>query len=358
MKHFAAAQTVLLTLDLLDSDQDKSMLKGNASALVHKAKFIEDKLNTAPGFKAFMVNSAEARLVRKYYTDRMRRYIADDKVYQQLLPDFAVGCRRLTPGNPYMRAVQKENVKIHRCAVAKVTPDSIIGSNGDEVKVDTIICATGFDTSFIPRHPIVGRNGISIQDKWSSVPEGYMSVAVPDMPNYFTVMGPSFPIANGSVMGALQAAAKYILQMVQKIQREHIHSLWPKQSVTDAFNEHTQAWMAGAAWQDSKCRSWYKDNRTGRVNAIWPGSSLHFCETMKYPRFEDYEIRYESSANMWEFMGLGFTKNMLSDDPDLSPYISTEEVDDKFIRFEPDLAAEDASLQKMAQMVHDMPTSL
>lgn len=334
------------------------MLKGNAEALVQKAKFIEDKLNTAPGFKAFMVNSAEARMVRKYYTDRMRRYIADNEVYQQLLPDFAVGCRRLTPGNPYMRAVQRENVKIHRCAVTKVTPHSIIGSNGDEVKVDTIICATGFDTSFIPRHPIVGRNGISIQDKWSSVPEGYMSVAVPDMPNYFTVMGPSFPIANGSVMGALQAAAKYILQMVQKIQREHIHSLWPKQSVTDAFNEHTQAWMAGAAWQDPKCRSWYKDNRTGRVNAIWPGSSLHFCQVMKYPRFEDYEIRYESSANMWEFMGLGFTKNMLSDKPDLSPYISTEEVDDQFIRYEPDLAAEDASLQKMAQMVHDMPTSL
>ena len=81
---------------IIDSDEDKSILRENADALVNKAKSIEDKLNTPAGLKAFMVNSAEAKMIRKHFTDRMRKYITDDEIFQQLLPDFAVGCRRLT----------------------------------------------------------------------------------------------------------------------------------------------------------------------------------------------------------------------------------------------------------------------
>ncbi|KAI8187159.1 FAD-binding monooxygenase moxY [Colletotrichum sp. SAR 10_75] len=334
---------------------ERESMKSDTKALVHKAKFIEDKLNTAAGLRAFMVHSAEARMIREHFTDRMRKFIHRDDIFEQLLPNFAVGCRRLTPGNPYMRAVQKENIELHRGAVTKVTPSTIIASNGDEVEVDTIICATGFDVSFRPPFSVVGRNGISLQEKWKKVPEGYLSVGVPDIPNYFTVVGPSFPIANGSVMGPLQAVGRYILKAIQKMQRENIASIVPKQSVADQFNEHAQAWMVGTAWADSGCRSWYKDNNTGRVNAIWPGSSLHFCELIAEPRYEDFEIKYSNKHNMWEFLGLGFTKNMMAENGDLSPYMALDAIDRAFVEYEPDKGAEDARVMRMADMVHDGP---
>ncbi|KAJ3549749.1 hypothetical protein NM208_g333 [Fusarium decemcellulare] len=330
-------------------------IKHKPEALVKKAKYIEDKLNTAAGLRAFMIHSEEARLIRQHFTARMRKLIQKDDIFDQLLPNFAVGCRRLTPGNPYMKAVQKTNVEIHRCAVTKVTPTSVIGSNGDEVEVDTIICATGFDVSFRPRYAVTGRRGVTIQAKWRNVPEGYLSLAVPDIPNYFTVMGPSFPIANGSVMGPLQAACKYILKMIQKMQRDRIRSISPKQSVTDQFNEHVQAWVGGTAWADPQCRSWYKDNKTGRVNAIWAGSSLHFCELVKEPRYEDFDIEYQNRSNMWEFLGLGFTKDMLREGGDLSPYLSMNELDMEFINYVPDKEAEDERVKRLSEMVHDGP---
>lgn len=61
--------------------------------------------------------------------------------------------------------------------------------------------------------------------------------------------------------------------------------------------------------------------------ATCPPAPRNTLEVMEYPRFEDYEIRYEISATVWEFMGLGLTKKMPSEEPDLRPYISTEEVD-------------------------------
>lgn len=155
-----------------------------------------------------------------------------------------------------MRAVQQKNVTLHKAAVARVEGNKIIGTNGNTVEADTLICATGFDVSYVPRYRMKGRNGVLLQDKWAVIPEGYMGLAVPDMPNYFVFQGPTFPVSNGSVMGPLQAVGAYIVQVIHKMQTERIHSLNPKQSVADAFNAHAQTWIKGSCWADPKCRSW------------------------------------------------------------------------------------------------------
>lgn len=295
-------------------------------------------------------------MARKQFSDRMREFIPDDEIYDMLLPNFAVGCRRLTPGDPFMKAVQKPNVTLHKAAVTRVTPHSVIDSNGDEAEVDTIICATGFDVSYVPHYPMKGRNGVLLQDKWSKIPQGYMGLAVPDMPNYFVFQGPTFPVSNGSVLGPLQAVGNYIIQVIHKMQREHIHSFEPKQSVTDQFNHHAQTWINGTTWQDPNCRAWYKDNNTGRVNSVWPGSSLHYTEMVRYPRFEDYNIKYENDQNMFAFMGLGFTRGQ-AEGGDLSPYITKEGIEKKFYAFKP-MPDEDERVRERRYKVNEGPKAL
>lgn len=328
-------------------------MREDTTALVAKAKDLEGKLNTAMGLKAMMTSSAEAKLVKKFFAGLMRDKILDDEIYKKLIPDFSVGCRRLTPGNPFMAAIQQKNVTLHKTPVVKVTPTSVIGGNGDEVEVDTIICATGFDVSYIPKYTMKGRNGVLLQDKWKSQPEGYMGLAVPEMPNYFVFQGPNFPVANGSVMGPLQAVGAYIVQVIQKMQKEKVHSFCPRQDVSDKFNDHCQAWIQGTTWAEKSCRSWYKNLETGRVNSIWPGSSLQFCEMVELPRYEDYEIKYTNSKNMFAFMGLGFTNNQISDKGDLSPYIQEGNLEKRFYSFVP-TGGEEKKIADRDMMVNDV----
>jgi hypothetical protein len=73
------------------------------------------------------------------------------------------------------------------------------------------------------------------------------------------------PVENGSVTGPLFGVAKYTIQIINKMQREHIKSWVPRQDITDRFNEHAQEWIKHTVWK-SDCRSWYKNNETGRVN--------------------------------------------------------------------------------------------
>ena len=305
------------------TDEQISERRANHKKLVGDAHYIESQINTAAGLKAFMTNSLEAKLSRQLFSGRMKERIKDPELLRQMLPSFTPGCRRVTPGNPYQDAVQKENVTMHFCPVTALTETGVVGADGVETEVDTVVCATGFDVSYVPRFPIIGHNGLDLREKWKVLPEGYLGLAVPDMPNYFMFIGPTWPVENGSVMGPLFTVSNYVVQWIKKMQAEHIHSFAPKQSVTDLFNEHAQTWIKGTCWEED-CRSWYKNNETGRVNAVWPGSSLHYCDVIKVPRYEDFDIKYTDTHNMWAFLGLGFTPNQLADKGDLAHYISEE----------------------------------
>lgn len=109
----------------------------------------------------------------------------DEKLIKVLIPSFPLSCRRMTPGIDYLESLTKPNARVVTESIARVVPDGLVLDSGEHIVVDAVICATGFDVSFRPRFPIVGRGG-NLQDVWArNLPKAYMSCAVPDMPNYF-----------------------------------------------------------------------------------------------------------------------------------------------------------------------------
>lgn len=78
-----------------------------------------------------------------------------------------------------MKAIQQKNVNVHFTAVTEVTENGVIGADGTETKCDTLVCATGFDTSFKPPFDVVGKNGVDLRDKWKDEPNGYLGVVCP-----------------------------------------------------------------------------------------------------------------------------------------------------------------------------------
>lgn len=90
-----------------------------------------------------------------------------------------------------MKAIQAPNVAVHFTPVVQVKPNSVVGEDGTEVEVDTVVCATGFDVSYKPRFPIVGRDGVDLAERWAKTPEAYLGVGVPELPNFLTFIGPT-----------------------------------------------------------------------------------------------------------------------------------------------------------------------
>ncbi|EMT71967.1 Putative sterigmatocystin biosynthesis monooxygenase stcW [Fusarium odoratissimum] len=261
-------------------------------------------------FAASIKNSETQEKGRQWAEKMMSSAIASPELREKLIP-WELGCRRLTPSLPYLKAIQEPNVNVIRTGIRRITEKGIETDDGEVHEVDTLICATGFNTSFSSRFNIVGRNGVSLRTMWKTRgPEAYLGMAIAGLPNYFTLLGPNCPIANGSLIPCIESralnSAKYIVQAITKIQTDQIRSLDVKQPIQDAFNDYVQEVHKDLVWTGS-CQSWYKDRKSGRVVAVWPGSSIHFMEMIANPRWEDFEIKYINS-NPFSFMGNGISQ--------------------------------------------------
>ncbi|KAG4281911.1 hypothetical protein FPRO06_10815 [Fusarium proliferatum] len=268
-------------------------------------KQIEQQMNE--NFAASIKNSEAQEKGRQWAEKMMSSAIASPELREKLIPSWELGCRRLTPSLPYLKAIQEPNVNVIRTGIRRITEKGIETDDGEIHEVDTLICATGFNTSFSSRFNILGRNGVSLRTMWKARgPEAYLGMAIAGLPNYFTLLGPNCPIANGSLIPCIESSAKYIVQAITKIQTDQIRSLDVKQPIQDAFNDYVQEVHKDLVWTGS-CQSWYKDRKSGRVVAVWPGSSIHFMEMIASPRWEDFDIKYINS-NPFSFMGNGISQ--------------------------------------------------
>src|SRR5262249_34908077 len=100
--------------------------------------------------------------------------------------NFAVGCRRPTPGNGYLEALCEDNVTVVSSDITEFTPKGLRTADGEEHEFDIIVCATGFDVSWRPHYPTIGRNGVDMSKYWKDTPNTYLSITVANFPNYIS----------------------------------------------------------------------------------------------------------------------------------------------------------------------------
>ena len=169
--------------------------------LISVRKANESGLNSM--FGLYIQDTAIQRDMKQNMINQMQEKLQDKDLESKLIPQWGVGCRRLTPGINYLETLHKDNVKVVYGEINQITERGCKCDDGNEYPVDILICATGFDTSFRPRFPLHGFNGKNLQDEWAKEPKSYLGIAAPGFPNYLIFLGPNCPIGNGPVLSAI-----------------------------------------------------------------------------------------------------------------------------------------------------------
>ncbi|KAJ9614291.1 hypothetical protein H2200_002427 [Cladophialophora chaetospira] len=244
----------------------------------------------------------------------------DPILTKRMIPNFSLGCRRMTPGSGYLHSLTQKNVECVHKSVVRLTETGIVDDSGAEHEVDVVVCATGFDTSFTPHFKLTGRDGADIKEQFGDFPVGYLGITVHNFPNFFILIGPNGPTSHGSLLQVLEWYTRYAFEVIEKVQREGIKSFEPKISVIKEHYNYTHEFMKRMVWS-SVCRSWFKNGKVhGPVTAIYPGSRLHFFELLNQVRWEDYELGYQSK-NRFQFLGNGYTHREIGEDTDSVWYL-------------------------------------
>jgi hypothetical protein len=216
-----------------------------------------------------------------------------------------------------------------------MTEKGFIDHEGNEHEVDVLICATGFNTTWIPRFPFINGKGVDLKDLWTpNNISSYLSIGIPTFPNYFSYCGPYGPLGHGSFMPLIEKWTKYMFDAIEKAQVENIKSYTPRLDLSNQFRQHADLFLKRTAWT-SPCSSWFKQGTTDGQAVVYPGSRLSFMHLMEKPRYEDFEIAYWDD-NRYAFLGDGFDTREY-DGRDITNYLGLLDGEDAQPDYDEDL---------------------
>ncbi|MGW6422580.1 flavin-containing monooxygenase [Nocardia sp. NPDC055053] len=236
---------------------------------------------------AWVYSKMAAAVVKSWSKAHMRRQTkAKPGLFEQVWPDYPIGCKRILFSDSYLPALTEPNVEVTSEKITRITPEGVHTADGREHDVDVIIWGTGFKTTeFLAPMTITGAEGLPLEQEWKTGAHAYYGMTVPRFPNLFIMYGPNTNTGGGSIIYFLEAQAEYLGDYVAHLTATG-KPLTVRPEVEQAYDEQIQARLSGSVW--SQCTSWYRQ-ADGRITTNWPLLGFQY---KKQARFDpaDYEV--------------------------------------------------------------------
>ena len=222
-------------------------------------------------------------LVERLAKANLARAIDDPEMRRKLTPDYRLGCKRVLQSNTYYPAFNRDNVDLVTDHIREIVPDGVIDENGVKHEADVLIYGTGFHVvdafDFLD---IQGRDGLDVAKQFREHGvETYLGMTIHGVPNLFLMLGPNTALGHNSVVFMIEQQTKYILTMLDEMDRRGAGVVEVTKQAQDDWNEEIQRLVSKGIWTQGGCTSWYLDAQ-GKNRTIWPKFTFQYWwETRK-----------------------------------------------------------------------------
>ncbi|MFT4050693.1 MAG: NAD(P)/FAD-dependent oxidoreductase [Microbacterium sp.] len=209
--------------------------------------------------------------------------VPDHRLRAALTPDSPFGCKRVLLSDEFYPAVASDAVMLEPSALARVHGRDLVAASGARHgSIDALVLATGFETAQQPYAALVeGESGRSLAQHWARGMTAAAATVVAGFPNLFVLGGPHAALPHTSSLFVLEAQAAFVREALAR--RGGAGSGAGALRVDPAAEAAETAWIeqrtAGRSWTGG-CRSWYLDDRSGRVTVMWPDTVGEFERMM------------------------------------------------------------------------------
>ncbi len=218
------------------------------------------------------------------------KQVKDPELREKVTPSYDIGCKRLLISNDFYPALASDNVDLITDGIERVTPDGIVGNDGVERKVDTIIYGTGFDVvGNLTRAKIVGRGGVELAEAWEhDGASAHLGISVAGFPNFFLIIGPNTGLGHTSMIFMIERQVEYIVKTLETLKRRGDDYADVRPEAERAFTTKVRSKLSGSVWE-SGCSSWYLDDK-GRPVTVWPYFTFKYWADTRRVREDEYEF--------------------------------------------------------------------
>ena len=214
--------------------------------------------------------------------------VEDEDLRERLRPNYRAACKRMIFSPNYYQSIQNPKVELVTAGIERVEAKGVRLEDGRLMELDLLVLATGFRADrFMRPMELVGRNGVKLEEVWAKRPQAYLSISIPDFPNFFMLNGPNGPVGNFSLIDIAERQMAYIEQLIELVVSGRCREVSASPQAMARFDADRIEAAKKTIWA-SGCKSWYLDAEG--VPASWPWSQKRFQQEMSKPRLEDYVL--------------------------------------------------------------------
>jgi cation diffusion facilitator CzcD-associated flavoprotein CzcO len=233
-----------------------------------------------------------ARVAERVGRRFLRRQVEDPVVRDKLTPRYALGCKRPSFSNDYLRTFNRDNVVLETEDIEAITRTGVRTADGVEHQVDVLILATGFkvfERDNMPSFQVTGVGGRDLAAWWDEHRlQAYQGVSVPRFPNLYSILGP-YGYNGSSYFNLIEIQARHILRCLGHARRTGATRVEVTERANSRYHRDMLARRPRQVFFQDSCavaNSYYFD-RHGDV-ALRPSLTLEMMWTSATFDLDDY----------------------------------------------------------------------
>jgi cyclohexanone monooxygenase len=207
-------------------------------------------------------------------------------VSERLRPQHPWGCKRPLLSNDFYPAFNRPNLELVTDSIDVIRGQVIRTSDSRERRVDTLILATGYDTTkYASVIDVVGQNGATLGDVWWDGAQAYLGITTAGFPNFFMLYGPN--TNNGSIITMIEYQVAHIVNMVRRMTEQDLDWIDVRPETMASYNDEVQLAISGVAHWQAGCNGYYR-SASGRVVTQWPSTMTEYRDRVVVPDLRDF----------------------------------------------------------------------
>lgn len=261
---------------------------------------------------------------------------APPEYHKQLIPtqkELMVACRRRVLDNTYLPALRRDNLKLETSKLERIEPDCVVTADGKRIPADVIVMGNGFTPKAAGFPLQVRGKDMTLLEHFDKYGFGgtvaYRTSYIAGFPNMCMLVGPNSGTGHMSVIYTSERAQELLLSVGKDV----IESRMPGSSEIDhipgtsfkseqgqlipTFEVKLRAEELERNWIDtameklvfSKCDSWYRDSKSGRITSVYPDWQWKWALRCWFPVWKDFTFTglkpgYKHPAStLWQKIG-------------------------------------------------------
>jgi 4-hydroxyacetophenone monooxygenase len=193
----------------------------------------------------------------------------------------------------WFRTVARDDVDVVTDRIRRITPGGVVVETGEEIPVDVLVLATGFQNlNLLSPIEVRGRSGRTLRETWGEDDgTAHLGITVPDFPNLFLLLGPNTIAGHGgSAALAIEMETRYIMGMIARMVEDGIASVECRREVHDAYVERIDDALSRTIWAHPGMTTYYRNSR-GRVVSTMPWTNSEYWHMTREPDLDEFHVR-------------------------------------------------------------------